>query len=99
MATPGAWISTHLPKFEKLARLSFISVAPTVMMGIWAENPAGQKLQASALSLPAATEKCMPAWIPFSIALSAAVARPFPPRDMLTTEPVVELVTSIYKME
>ena len=49
---PGAKTSTHLPWFEKYARLSEIAVAPTVI-GPAAE--AGDEVQASRLSFPAAT--------------------------------------------
>src|SRR5262245_17177691 len=57
IAVPGAKRSRHEPKLEycpvvKWARLSLVSVAPTV---IAAETRAGEKLQALWLSLPAAT--------------------------------------------
>src|SRR5438046_1951960 len=51
MFTPGAKMSTHVPKLEKEARLSLMSVAPTVMAP---GTRAGEKLHALALLLPAA---------------------------------------------
>jgi len=50
--TPGAWMSTHWPWFEKLAKPSLMSVAPTVM-ALGAD--AGEYSHASLLELPAAT--------------------------------------------
>jgi hypothetical protein len=52
MFTPGAKLSRQVPKLEKDARLSLMSVAPTVMA---AGVLAGVKLQAFWLLLPAAT--------------------------------------------
>ena len=52
MLWPGAKMSRQVPKFEKLARASVLVVAPTV---IAVGTRAGEKLQALALSLPAAT--------------------------------------------
>jgi hypothetical protein len=49
--TPGAKMSRHAPKFEKDARASLESVAPTVMAAV---TSAGEVLQALALLLPAA---------------------------------------------
>ena len=51
METPGARMSTHLPQFENVASLSWLSVAPTV---IAVATLAGEKPQASWSSLPAA---------------------------------------------
>jgi hypothetical protein len=53
MFTPGARISTTLPKFENEANASLISVAPTV---IASTTPAGDCVDASALLLPAAMQ-------------------------------------------
>ena len=51
MFTPGANRSRHLPKLEKDARVSVMSLAPTVSaLGVLA----GETWQASALPLPAA---------------------------------------------
>ena len=58
--TPGAFISTQLPWFEKDAGVSFSDVAPTVMaLGA----PAGERVQASVASLPAAATTVMPALV------------------------------------
>ena len=51
MSRPGAKTSTQLPKFEKDARASLRSLAPTVRA--WSTR-AGEVLQASWLSFPAA---------------------------------------------
>ena len=52
MLTPGALMSTQLPKLEKEANLSVASVAPTVMaLG----SLDGELLQALAALFPAAT--------------------------------------------
>ena len=60
MLTPGAWISTQLPEFEKPAGVSFSDVAPTVMaLGA----PAGDRVHASVYSLPAAATTVMPALV------------------------------------
>jgi hypothetical protein len=57
MSWPGARMSTWEPKLEKLAKLSSIVLAPTVMaLTRWA----GETLLASWASLPAATTKGMP---------------------------------------
>ena len=42
--TPGAKMSTHPPKLEKVALVSFLSEAATVMASA---TPAGETLQAS----------------------------------------------------
>src|SRR5689334_15112675 len=56
--TPGAKMSTQVPKLENEARASVFMVAPTVRAsGV----RAGEVPQASALSLPAATPKTTPA--------------------------------------
>jgi hypothetical protein len=52
MSTPGALMSTQVPKFEKEANPSLMSVAPTVMAEGSLE---GELLHASAELLPAAT--------------------------------------------
>lgn len=52
MKTPGAKISTTLPKLEKSAMVSFMSDAPTVMA---ARTRAGETFSASIASFPAAT--------------------------------------------
>jgi len=49
--TPGALMSTHVPKFENDANPSVIVVAPTV---IAESSLAGDPVHASALLLPAA---------------------------------------------
>ena len=57
MLTPGALMSTQLPKFEKYANPSLMSVAPTVIADGSLE---GELLQALAELLPAATAKVTP---------------------------------------
>jgi hypothetical protein len=52
MLTPGALMSTQLPKFENDANPSLMSVAPTVIADGSLE---GELLHASAVLLPAAT--------------------------------------------
>ena len=69
MDWPGAYKSTHDPKFEKLATQSPEFVAPTVM-ACGAE--AGDERQASSASLPAATTTLTPAACAASTALFSA---------------------------
>src|SRR6267143_6687380 len=69
MFTPGANQSTHGPKSEKLALPSAEVVAPTV---IASATPAGEPVQASALSLPAATAEVTPSAIELRTAVSSA---------------------------
>src|SRR5689334_17283432 len=57
ISTPGAKMSTQVPKLEKDARRSDRSVAPTVMA---AGSRAGDSLHASWLSLPAAATYVTP---------------------------------------
>ena len=58
--TPGALMSTQEPKLEKDALLSAIPVAPTVIaLGALA----GDLVQASKFSLPAATTTLIPAFV------------------------------------
>src|SRR5918993_834538 len=52
MLEPGAKISTHVPKFENDERASVLVVEPTV---IALATRAGEKPQASVLTLPAPT--------------------------------------------
>lgn len=87
MSVPGANQSRQVPQFEpcpnsQIERASVSSVAPTV---IASGARAGEKPQASALSLPAATTTVM-FWTVyrFATALSIEVLPP-PPRLMLTT--------------
>src|SRR5258708_27264117 len=62
MFTPGALIFTQLPKLEKYANASLMSVAPTVMaLGVLD----GDSLQALAALLPAATAYTTPEPIDF----------------------------------
>src|SRR6266540_3228298 len=81
MSTPGANRSTHLPKFENDAFLSWSSVAPTVIAD---GSFAGEPSQASALSLPAATAYVTPESTDAFTAASSASSAP-PPRLMLAT--------------
>src|SRR6266545_1688978 len=73
MLTPGAKMSTQVPKLENEARLSLMSVAPTV---IAAGTRAGLKLQALALLLPAAMAYVTPELIELATALSNVVSMP-----------------------
>ena len=57
MFAPGANRSRHEPKFEKLARLSLIAVAPIVIADA---ARAGELVHASVLLLPAATTTATP---------------------------------------
>ena len=72
---------THSPKQEKLDRWSASVVDPTVMA---VKAPAGDKLQASSLLLPAATETGIPAAVIRSMAWST-VAEDGPPIDIEAT--------------
>lgn len=57
ISTPGLKTSTRLPKLENDARASLESIAPTVMaLG----SEAGEKPEASAAELPAATTTVTP---------------------------------------
>src|SRR6266508_754269 len=86
MLTPGAKMSTQVPKLENEARLSLMSVAPTV---IAAGTRAGLKLQALALLLPAAMAYVTPELIELATALSRVVSMP-PPRLMFATAGLME---------
>src|SRR6266511_45284 len=90
MLTPGAKMSTQVPKLENEARLSLMSVAPTV---IAAGTRAGLKLQALALLLPAAMAYVTPELIELATALSNVVSMP-PPRLMLATAGVTLLAVT-----
>src|SRR4051812_3810350 len=81
MSTPGAYTWTHLPKLVKLAEASVLSEAATPRTPL---APDGEPLQASALSLPAATARNTPAPVSFFAALSMEVDLA-PPRDMFAT--------------
>lgn len=81
MSTPGAVMSTHGPKLEKVASVSLMFEAATV---IAADAEAGDVKQASACSLPAATTTVTPASCTACTALFTASEKP-PPRDMTTT--------------
>lgn len=78
---PGAWMSTHEPWLEKEDLASLLVVDPTVMAS---GADAGLLLQASPLSLPAATTTTTPAsWAARTARLTAS-ERP-PPRDIEMT--------------
>jgi hypothetical protein len=62
MASPGAAISTQLPKLLNEARASVMVLADTVMAAAALE---GEKLQASTALLPAATTTVTPAFTRF----------------------------------
>ena len=79
--TPSAKTSTQWPKFEKLARASVMSVAPTVIAPLALP---GEKAQASRLLLPAATVTVTPLAIELVTALLGAALNP-PPTLMFTT--------------
>ena len=81
MPTPGALISTQLPKLENEAELSLLCVAPTV---IALGAPDGERVHASAPSLPAAATTVIPALESFSIALFKA-AEVGPPIERFNT--------------
>src|SRR5437870_4210637 len=79
MFTPGALMSTQLPRFENDANPSLMSVAPTV---IALGSLAGEVPQASALLFPAAIAYTTPAATEFATAAFKVDERP-PPRLML----------------
>ena len=79
MLTPGANRSTQVPKFENDARVSVLSVAPTVIASGVA---AGEKVHASADELPAATAYVTPAAVE-RVTAASSVASNEPPRLML----------------
>src|SRR2546425_12989660 len=77
MADPGAYASTQIPQFEYDAFASVFSEAATVNTPL---APAGDELQALALSFPAATARNTPEFQRLVTAgLSAAELEP--PRD------------------
>ena len=78
---PGASRSTQLPKFEKTARLSVLSLAPTV---IAPGTRAGERRQALLFSLPADTTTWKPASSRLRTA-SSSIGWASAPRLMLTT--------------
>jgi hypothetical protein len=82
MFTPGALMSTQLPRLENDAKPSLISVAPTV---IAVGALAGEKVQASALLFPAAIAYTTPAATEFVTAWLSVVER-LPPRLMLAAD-------------
>lgn len=79
---PGAKMSRHDPWLLYPARVSSHPVAPTVMAEL---TCAGEKLQASWLSLPAATTTTTPAAVALSIAVSTKPMFPEPPKLALKT--------------
>lgn len=85
MPLPGAKISTQIPQLENDDRSSMLVVDPTVMAS---EAEAGDVVQASAFSLPAATANGMPDATAELTASLRAVLTP-PPRDMLATHLLV----------
>jgi hypothetical protein len=82
METPGAKISRALPKLEKEALVSELSVAPTVK-AVGAR--AGDEVEASVALFPAATITGTPAETVAATALSREVETP-PPKDMETAQ-------------
>ena len=78
MPTPGALMSTQLPKFEKDANPSLMSVAATVMAE---DSLEGELLQALAVLFPAATAKVTPALTALATAWLSVAENP-PPRLM-----------------
>ena len=87
MLTPGAKRSTATPQLEKLAPLSEMSDAATVI-ALGAE--AGEEVLAFALLFPAATTTVMPAFVAPWTAWLTAWLKP-PPSDMLITDlPILE---------
>ena len=80
--TPGAKISTHSPKLENDARLSNLSVAPTV---IASGADAGDAVQASAREFPAATTVAIPRST--SEAMAALKERFLPPPRLMLATP------------
>jgi hypothetical protein len=81
MLEPGAKISTQVPKLENDERASELVVEPTV---IALETRAGEKLQAFALELPAATANVTPDAMALLTALSSELDAP-PPKLMFAT--------------
>src|SRR5262245_7028277 len=90
MATPGANRSRQRPLFENEARLSLMSVAPTV---IASATRAGVCWHALAFELPAETEYVTPDAIELRTALSVAVSAP-PPRLMFATAGLIEFAVT-----
>lgn len=85
--SPGAYTLTHLPKFENELLFSPTLTAPTERTSVPNDEPAGEELQASWFSFPAATEKWTPAAEACLTASSRVVERVADPRDMEATEP------------
>ena len=81
MLCPGAKMSTHVPQLENDARLSIDVDAATVMASA---ALAGDRVQASEFSLPAATTYVMPSATARTIAALMALLKP-PPRLMFAT--------------
>src|SRR5205085_12013178 len=82
MFEPGAKMSTHEPKLEKLERASDdVDDATVIASGA----RAGEPLHAFEFSLPAATTMVTPALVALRIAVSVAVDAP-PPRLMFATD-------------
>ena len=81
MSLPGANRSTQAPKLENEERWSVRVVDPTVRASA---TRLGEPLQASLLSLPAATTMLTPAATALRTAVSRALELP-PPRDILAT--------------
>src|SRR5437867_8522874 len=81
MADPGAYASTQLPQFEYDALASVFSDAAAVNAPV---ALAGDAVQASTLSLPAATATKTPEFHRLVVASFNAVDRP-PPSDMFAT--------------
>ena len=84
--TPGAKMSILEPKFEKEARTSLTSEAPTVKES---GQEAGEKLAASESELPAATTTGMPAALAAAMEtpeLEEEAHEPGPPRDIEMTQ-------------
>src|SRR6266550_6568482 len=81
IADPGAYSSTHVPQLEYDALASVFSEAATVKtLGA----PDGDSVQASTLSLPAATARNTPEFHRLVTAWSSAADLP-PPSDRLAT--------------
>src|SRR5262245_1223941 len=85
MFTPGARRSTMLPKLEKLAKKSLMSVAT---IAIASATSAGDCVEASADEFPAETQYTTPSAMEFLTALSRAVETG-PPSDMFATAGLV----------
>jgi hypothetical protein len=86
--TPGAIISTAVPKFEKLAKLSLLSVAPTAYA---VTSDEGEVSPASWASFPAATVTKTPLATTLATAALTLVDLG-PPRDMVAMEPALQPV-------